>query len=37
MFGQAHSVPSDTLISAAAEAGYQLEGLRPQLDSAFKG
>ncbi|MFT6912432.1 MAG: hypothetical protein ACJAQW_001030 [Paracoccaceae bacterium] len=37
MLGQAHNVPSNTLISAAAEAGYQLEGLRPQLDSAFRG
>jgi uncharacterized protein (TIGR01244 family) len=34
---EAGRVPTDDLIAAAARWGYQLEGLRPQIDSLAKG
>ncbi|ATI42308.1 TIGR01244 family protein [Pacificitalea manganoxidans] len=35
--GQAATTPADELIATAAQAGYQLEGLRPQLDALYRG
>lgn len=33
--GQAGSMPADEIVAAAANAGYDLSGLRPQLDRPF--
>lgn len=37
MLGQAPTVDADTLLSAARSAGYQLDGMRPQLDALYLG
>lgn len=36
-FASADRLPSTTIVEAAATAGYDLSGIRPQLDAIFRG